>query len=146
MHLDEHLSDLLAGAEVYGFAVEHVAAGGAEPAYAHTVGLTPQRLPELALTGVDADLACLLLGLVARVLTDRDAGEPAVAGRLAVPGFQPFWLLPLAHPTRRLASAVSLYGPKVTGLQAVYADLGGRFPWEAGYEHHRQPLLGHAPA
>jgi len=55
-------------------------------------------------------------------------------------------LLAVPHPERVLFQATRTYGRRLPALQAVWDDLDGRFPWDAGYAPPRwlQPLPGTA--
>lgn len=48
------------------------------------------------------------------------------------------------HPLEVLLVAVSLFGTTVRGLQLVWADDRGRWPWDPGHRARRsgQPVLG----
>ena len=115
--------------------------GPGSPDLAYTVGLWGLNHPEIVVFGVPVDTSHPLLN---------DLGERVRSGVTLRPGdvlsFGPWphrvHLLAVPHPERVLFQATRTYGRPVPALQAVWDDLGGRFPWEEGYAAPRwlQPL------
>lgn len=101
---------------------------GVFPAIAYTIGLTGLGHPEIVITGRMPDQAVEVLNLLASRVWDGlaiGAGDRWTAGGLdleviGVPG-RPDWLrwAALIHPDR-----------PVRGIQAVWADGEGLFPWQ----------------
>ena len=52
--------------------------------------------------------------------------------------------IPCWEPVAHLLIAAELYGAGLRGLQVVYADDRGHWPWQVGYRGVRggQPVLG----
>lgn len=113
------------------------------PAFAYTTGLTEFSRPELLIYGLEPETACGLLNRAAELLID-DAtllDHPRI-DRVLRP---PYRLAALpAVDTAELTVTRLLYGPDVPVVQLIWPDVGGRFPWQPGYEYARevQPLSG----
>ena len=120
-----------------GWAVQGVS--GRHP-FAYTVGLTECGVPELVITGMDDCAAATVLNAIAgRVLReDLDVGARVDLSGLALE------VLAVEHPDLHLLTATALYGDEVRGLQLVWPDDRGRYPWQPGHRSRRggQPLLG----
>lgn len=127
----------------YGWAVQYVEAGGGRPGWAYTVGLTPLGAPELVITGKPPDEACDLLNRVAEHVLHAEPPEPGeqiplVAGPLVE-------IVEVQRPDVHLLTSVTFYGAEqVRGLQLVWADARGHWPWERAFRGRRggQPVLG----
>jgi Domain of unknown function (DUF4262) len=111
--------------------------------FAYTVGLHDRGLPELLITGLNAQIATRVPNSIAHMIVDD--------GTLLAPAmhidYQDRFLIEVVeveHPDVHLKFAVKICGPDVRALQLVWADDRGRWPWEAGWGHgrRRQPVLG----
>lgn len=111
---------------------------------AHTVGLTARGLPELVVTGVGDQPAAALLNAVATECA-LHGRRPGHGDSLDLTGTGPrVELVELPQPDVHLLLAVDVYGPAVRGLQLVWADGRGAWPWERDFRAGRggQPVLG----
>lgn len=114
--------------------------------YAYTIGLTGHDLPELLMTGISPLRALELLGgmadAAAQVEWDVDFPDPGV--RLTLPGPTLIEVVEVEHPDAHMNAAIGIYGGEVRGLQLVWADWRGRWPWSSGFNNGRgtQPVLG----
>lgn len=120
-----------------GWAVQGVS--GRQP-FAYTVGLTDCGLPELVITGMDEVAAATVLNAVAGQVLRADL---VIGTRVHLCGLA-LEVIHVDRPELHLLTAMTLYGDDVRGLQLVWPDDRGRYPWEAGYRSRRagQPLLG----
>ena len=111
---------------------------------AYTVGLTDRGLPELVVTGLRAGPAASLLNDVARQVLQQDVTP---GQRLSSAQWE-LQVLAVEHPQEHLLTATALYGDEVRGMQLVWPDDRGRYPWQAGHRSQRggQRLLGRSPA
>lgn len=126
----------------HGWLVQGVMAGGPRrPDLAYTVGLHGRGSPELVVFGLPLTTACPMLNDLGERVR---AGETLRAGDVLRFADWPHrvHLLAVPHPERVLFQAIRTYGRPVPALQAVWDDLGGRFPWDDGYAAPRwlQPL------
>lgn len=145
-HDNDYLNHLLDHIAEAGVTVQHITGDETHPSYTHTVGLSAIGHPELLVTGLVPEDAGPLLNTLGHDIACHEV-RPAL-GRYrfeAFPALPAFWLVPLYRARRRLWTAVELYGPRVTGLQLVWPDLAGRFPWDDGYDYREQPLFCRAP-
>jgi len=114
--------------------------------YAYTIGLTGHRLPEFLMTGISPQRGLELLGGIAdsaaAVAWDVDAPKPGA--RLTLPGPSLIEVVEVEHPHVHMNAAIGIYGGGVRGLQLVWADSRGRWPWSMGFNNGRaiQPVLG----
>jgi hypothetical protein len=114
--------------------------------YAYTIGLTHHGLPEFLMTGISPERALELLGGIAdaaaEVAWDVDAPKPGA--RLTLPGPSLIEVVEVEHPDVHMNAAIAIYGSDVRGLQLVWADARGRWPWSPGFNNGRgtQPVLG----
>jgi Domain of unknown function (DUF4262) len=93
-------------------------------------------------TGLPLTQAAKLLNTVA---THAVHPEPPTPGeQVPLAGGPTVESVRVAHPGVHLLRAVDLYGPSVQGLQVVWADDRGRWPWDTGFRSSRggQPVLG----
>lgn len=123
------------------FAVQRVSGSRETAELAYTVGLTSHGLPELVITGLQAQKASRLLNHWADYLLDVSLVLPGET--LEVRGSF-FEAIEVAAPEDHLFVAVQLYGEVVRGLQLAWSDDRGRPPWHPGHRARRagQPLLG----
>ncbi len=130
-----------------GWAIEYVHGEGEAPPCAYTVGLFGFGYPELVVFGMRAGESAALLNDVG----DRvRGGESIVPGELVTFAHWPHRLhvLPLVNAAQVLFGANRFFGrpdhDSVPGLQLVWDDRLGRFPWEPDYEPPQwlQPLPG----
>ncbi|GAB6900298.1 DUF4262 domain-containing protein [Kineosporia succinea] len=132
--------------EQHGWGYVHVEGGG-RPSLTYTVGLTRfHGHPELAVTGLDADQATPLLDGLAHEV--RHGVRLAPGDLLAEPCCEThlLQLVEVGDP-RHLAQAQEIYASRaglVPGLQVVWTDDRGRWPWEHDWDGGTwgQPLLG----
>lgn len=113
------------------------------PPLAYTTGLTERGLPELAITGLPPDLACILLNHAAQAAIDGTAVE--AGSRVRAGMRRPVWFeaIDVIDP-EPLRLTRLLYGQEFTTVQLAWPDDAGRYPWQAGYSipSNVQPLLG----
>jgi hypothetical protein len=64
--------------------------------------------------------------------------------RVRLPGGPSVEYVTVEHPEVHLRTALALFGPGVRGVQAVWADDRGRWPWEHCFRGRcgGQPVLG----
>ena len=134
-------------AEIHGWAIQYVEPERFRPAWAYTVGLTPHGLPELVVTGLSQVRTAEVLNNRAHQLLHHE--EPLVPGeQYGFEGdefFELYEVVQLSNPDVHLLTVSALYPDHPTrGLQLVWADDRGRWPWEAGFRSRRggQPVLG----
>lgn len=136
----------------HGWSVCAVGPGGGHPSFAYTLGLTRYHgHPELVVSGFAATEAMTFLN---------DAGEQVRRGRrftagevLETPTPYRVHTVAVADP-RRLVMAQEIYradgGPLVRGLQLVWTNPDGRWPWDPRWAeaHRAQEVFGRpiAPA
>lgn len=143
----EFMAGVIDDIDETGWAVVAVEGERGEHVHSYTVGLT--RLhghPELIVSGGTFEWAHHLLDELAEAV---HAGRRLVAGKVLTEAGRQCVLVVVADPSR-LAWAQAVYGRfmPVMALQVVWADEGGRWPWEL-CDHHRgdqevygRPLLG----
>jgi Domain of unknown function (DUF4262) len=114
--------------------------------YAYTIGLTRHGLPELLMTGISPRRALRLLGGIADSAAEVvwDVDTPTPGARLTLPGPTLIEAVEVEHPDVHMNAAIAIYGSKVRGLQLVWADWRGRWPWSPSFNNGRgtQPVLG----
>jgi hypothetical protein len=114
--------------------------------YAYTIGLTRHGLPELLMTGISPRRALRLLGGIADSAAEVvwDVDTPTPGARLTLPGPTLIEAVEVEHPDVHMNAAIAIYGSKVWGLQLVWADWRGRWPWSPSFNNGRgtQPVLG----
>lgn len=138
----EYLAQMAALADEYGWAVQGVERERHRPPWAYTVGLTPRGRPELLITGLPLRRSTELLNRMGAELLHRETPVAGEQMRLADGPLVEF--VPVEHPDVHLLTAFALYGPDVRGLQMVWADDRGQWPWVRGFRGRRggQPVLG----
>jgi len=130
-----------------GWAVQWVCGEGQKPPFAYTVGLFGVGHPELAIFGMSAGYSGGVLNEVAGRVR---RGQPVAQGELITFADWPHRLhaLPLVNVAEVLFVANRFFGrpdhDSVPGLQLVWDDKAGRFPWEPDYSVPQwlQPLPG----
>jgi Domain of unknown function (DUF4262) len=125
-----------------GWFVQEVAPAGTRPRCAYTVGLTAFDRPELVATGLElVQAADLLDGVAAHLVHDV---APPPGRQVPLVGGPLIEFVAVPHPEIHLEVALALYGHRVWALQVVWADRGGRWPWDRGFRSGRggQPVLG----
>ena len=124
----------------HGWAVQFIE--GDRP-FAYTIGLHERALPELMLTGLQAQTSARLLNSIAHQIAD--------VGMVLKPGeyidFQDEFLLEVVeveHPDVHLKYAAGLYGTDIRAFQLVWTDDRRHWPWDSEWGHGRpmQPVLG----
>ena len=128
----------------YGFTMTCVEPSRNSAPFGYTLGLTEMQQPELLVSGLDAETTCRVLTVFAQKVL---AGE-----EFSVPGLMPLsedrsvCALAVDSPGPVLVNAYELYGRRVRGIQLVWADGDGRFPWAPNANPEvRQPLFGTPP-
>jgi hypothetical protein len=134
-----YLADLVARR---GWAVQGIERDRDHPPWAYTVGLTTWGRPELVVTGLPLQRAAALLNAVAAHAVH--AEPPTPGEQVPLVGGPLVEVVRLPHPEAHLLRAVDLFGPSVRGVQVVWADDRGRWPWDVGFRGSRggQPVLG----
>lgn len=108
--------------EDFGCLIQYVMAEPGLPAFAYTIGLTEQNLPELYIQGCAPEQAAALLNGAAEAIT---GGEPR-AGELYVgPDGRDYRLTPM-DTVDELLGALECYGAQVRGLELVPVGWGRR--------------------
>lgn len=123
------------------FGVVGVEGSTREAEFSYTVGLTEHGLPELVVTGLRPDRATGLLEVWADYLL---AGSVVLPGESLRTGRWVLEAVQVDRPEQHLLIADEFYGEGVRGLQLVWADPSGRWPWEPRFRARSagQPLLG----
>lgn len=142
---EDHLTEVvLPTVARHGWMVQVVLGDRLRAPLAYTVGLTVRGLPELVVTGVDDQPAAALLNAVAAELLHHGR-RLRHGGSLALSSTGPrVEVVQLPAPDAHLVTALEVYGPAVRGLQLVWADDSGLWPWDRGFRGGRggQPVLG----
>lgn len=132
--------------ERHGWMVQHVEAGRACPAFAYTVGLTRfHDHPELLISGASPDDAATMLGGLAAHVRE---GHRFAAGQVVVSMSPHRYRMIRVNDPGHLAIAQEIYGRggrSVPGLQLVWSNHEGRWPWDPAWADGRrlQRLYGH---
>ena len=131
----------------FGVFIQYVG-GSDSPAWAYTVGLHAQGLPELIMVGgLDRPaFGRVLNGAAARLRTEWTWTHGTVVSGLLSPVLDLTCLEVDDVHTDYFSVALEL-DSGFRALQLVWPDMSNRMPWEDGYEfgHDEQPLLGSAP-
>lgn len=145
---DDADTELQAMIDRHGWAVVGVAPttpGGSVP-FAYTVGLTAQKLPELALYGLgDATNSAVILNTVAQQMVDGAVlhGGERVTGVLA--GDLELAVIDMGD-TSDLTAVRRFYGDVPAARQLIWPDPEGRMPWEGwGCSDASQPISNWPP-
>jgi hypothetical protein len=114
--------------------------------YAYTIGLTRHGLPEFLMTGISPQRALRLLGGIAESAAEVawNVDVPKPGARLALPGPTLIEVVEVEHPDAHMNAAIAICGSEVRGLQLVWADSRGHWPWSPSFNNCRggQPVLG----
>lgn len=144
--LKEMLEHNLEIIERLGWMVQYVEPSRSSLAFAYTVGLTRfHDHPELLISGATAEDSCWFLnGLGHHV---REGHRFAAGDVIATMSPHRYRLIRVNDPTR-LATAQMIYGQvgrPITGLQLVWSNHEGQWPWDPAWEdgRRRQKLFGH---
>ena len=138
--IDDYFAEVRETIRTHGWMVQYVESD--RMPFAYTIGLHDWGLSELLITAVSAQRAARLLNAVAR---DAVCGKRLAPGQhLRVPSGPLMEIVEMTHPDAHLNFAVALGGPDIRGLQLVWADGRGRWPWSASFcdGRRRQPVLG----
>lgn len=124
-----------------GFGIVSVGGSARSAEFSYTVGLSEQGLPELVVLAVRPADAVRLLDLWGDYLREKSVVLPGETLRTGP------WLLEavaVERPEEHLLVAHRFYGDRLRALQLVWADAGGRWPWDPGHQARRagQPVLG----
>lgn len=139
--LEDYLDELRSTIRDHGWAVQFVESE--RRPFAYTIGLHDRGLPELLITGVQAQTSARLLNSIAhQIVDDGMVLQPAV--HIDYQGEFLIEVVEVEHPDVHLKFAVELYGATFRAYQLVWADNAGRWPWDRGWGHgrRRQPVLG----
>ncbi len=129
----------------YGWWAMMIAGDLTSPAFGYTVGLTEQRHPEFLVTGRDNSATYNILSELTFMVLSH--GHELTPGTVLEPPGRRIYLAAVETPQNILRMASKLYSWRVRALQAVWADDGGRFPWEQQPpDDLTQPLYGSLPA
>ncbi|MCW2540466.1 MAG: hypothetical protein JWN95_2191 [Frankiales bacterium] len=133
----------------HGWSAVSVAPDGDEPSLTYTIGLFDNRRhPEIAMSGGGPRHAYdLLAPLALQILDGRQlrAGDEPLSGlphrTLLIAIRQPKKLVFAQEVQRRRTGSGRI---DVPGLQLVWSNLDGVFPWQQGWDHdvHAQRLIG----
>jgi hypothetical protein len=139
---DEIRAKRLRDIETHGWSITYVEADDDEVAFAYTIGLTRYHgHPELLVSGLDPDLTVELLngfGIEVRRGIRFSPGD-LVQGQ-GLHRYQLAWI----DDRSELVDAQQTYASEaglVPGLQIIYSDRNGHWPWECGGTL-AQPLFG----
>lgn len=131
--------------------------GGDDPdrTYTYTVGLNDVGWPELICMTLGPDSSYMILNEVVRKLR---SSERMPVDQMIVTEALNFPIHLISAPNdpqserftmaRERAIRIGKSPESVTGLQAVWPDPDGKYPWEVGYDHKNWPqkLLGPPPS
>lgn len=139
--IDEYLDSLRDTIADHGWVVQFVE--DERRPFAYTIGLHERGLPELLITGLQAQKSTRVLNSIAHMIVDDGTTlQPAVHI-----DYQSEFLLEVVeveHPDVHLKFAVSLCGTGIRAYQLVWTDAHRRWPWDRAWSHgrRRQPVLG----
>jgi hypothetical protein len=141
---EEILASRLQLIQTYGWSITYVAADEDEAAFAYTIGLTRfHGHPELLVSGLDQPSSG---GLLNELGGQVRSGVRFEHGDLIQEGQHRFQFVQVEDP-RELIDAQETYASRaglVPGLQVIYSDPRGHWPWECG-GILSQPLFGTPP-
>jgi hypothetical protein len=139
---EDYLNHLRGLIDDHGWAVQGVERDRIHPPWAYTAGLTAHGRPELVVTGMPLRRAAGLLNDVAAHVIHAEPPQPGE--QVPLIGGPLIEIVEVAEPAAHLLRAADLFGPQITALQVVHADVRGHWPWDAGYRGVRggQPVLG----
>ncbi|MGB3709637.1 DUF4262 domain-containing protein [Gordonia sp. (in: high G+C Gram-positive bacteria)] len=125
------------------WAVTGVFGSVGHPPLAYTTGLTELGLPELAITGLPPDLACVLLNHAAQASVDGTVVAPG--SRVHAGMRKPVWFEAIdVIDLEPLRLSRLVFGQGFSTVQLVWPDHADRYPWQVGYSipSNVQPLMG----
>ena len=114
----------------------------------YSVGLTEREHPELLVIGLDNEqMHALLWSAIDRIKNHGETLQPNTLSTEVLIDFEVGFVEveELRHPDHMMSMAYRIYGDKATGLQIVWPDTNGRFPWHDDFNPEwkdRQPLAG----
>lgn len=123
---DDYFDELRRDIAEHGWIVQFV--DDAKRPFAYTIGLHDRGLPELLVTGLDAQTSQDVLNACAGMMCDGSVFRPG-----ETVGLGDDWLLMIVkvdHPGAHLNFAFAVEGQGVRALQLVWADNSGRWPWD----------------
>lgn len=138
--IDDYFAEVREAIRARGWMVQYVESD--RTPFAYTIGLHDWGLSELLITAVSPQRATRLLNAVAR---DAVCGKSLAPGQhIRVASGPLMEIVEMTHPDAHLNFAVALGGPDIRGLQLVWADGRGRWPWSVAFcdGRRRQPVLG----
>ncbi|MGA9675216.1 MAG: DUF4262 domain-containing protein [Mycobacterium sp.] len=138
---DEYLDSLRDTIADHGWVVQFVESE--QRPFAYTIGLHERGLPELLITGLQAQTSARLLNSIAhQIVDDGTTLQPAM--HIDYQGEFLLEVVEVEHPDVHLKFAVSLCGGDIRAYQLVWTDDHRRWPWDRGWSHgrRRQPVLG----
>lgn len=126
----------------HSWAVQAVEGTRVGPPWSYTVGLTAFGAPELVVTGMSHARAAALLNEAAEHVMHSEA--PPAGDRVTFPDGPRVEFVEVTNADAHLSTAIALFGPVARGLQIVWADDRGHWPWQLGFRGTRggQPVLG----
>lgn len=146
--IEEYKKQLEAIIRKHGFVVQHIGADYEKmlPPYSYTIGLADDGLPELCVFGIPGESAQVIVNELARRLkkegslpTDQPLNEVLEGFKCVLHALTHEQLAPY------LLGAVTRQHPRpIHGIQIIWPDPSGTFPWEAGFDMRyapAQPLL-----
>jgi hypothetical protein len=113
----------------------------------YSVGLTEVPHPELLVIGLGNEQMHGVLANCYRLIQEGIRFQAGTYSDKVLEGLQVAFVrvLDLRNEDFMMSMATRLYGERVSGLQVVWPDAQGRFPWQRGFDpefRDRQPLAG----
>jgi hypothetical protein len=112
-------------------------------AFGYTVGLTEKKHPELLISGLWSDFTADFLNIFAHGVAAH--GQIIKPGLLPLSAERDLYVLEVDHPACVMAHAYGLYRWRVRGLQLVWPDEEGKYPWAPDAKPGHQVLFGEPP-
>ena len=139
--IDEYLDSLRDTIADHGWVVQFVE--DERRPFAYTIGLHERGLPELLITGLQAQKSTRVLNSIAHMIVDDGTTlQPAV--HIDYQGEFLLEVVEVEHPDVHLKFALPICGPDIRAYQLVWTDDRRHWPWDRGWSHgrRRQPVLG----
>ena len=138
--IDDYLGELVKIVKKNRWAVQYVE--GEDRPFAYTIGLHELGLPELLVTGLNAEASARLLNTVTRYTVD--GGTRLRPGEYVHHEQLMLEVVEVDHPDVHLKFAVGLFNQPIRALQLVWTDDRRHWPWDRGWSHgrRRQPVFG----
>ena len=139
--IDEYLDSLRDTIADHGWVVQFVE--DERRPFAYTIGLHECGLPELLITGLQAQKSTRVLNSIAHMIVDDGTTlQPAV--HIDYQGEFLLEVVEVEHPDVHLKFAVALCGADIRAYQLVWTDDRRHWPWDRAWGHgrRRQPVLG----